>query len=42
MVNHTRLARLSEAPTPLFELLVQRGLMPGQPGARLEGLLSIS
>src|SRR5882672_5502132 len=32
-VNHTRLCRLSAVPTPLLALEVQRGAIPGQPGA---------
>src|SRR6476661_4048519 len=33
-VNHTRLCRLSAVPTPLLALEVQRGEIPGQPGAK--------
>jgi len=32
-VNHTRLLRLSAVPMPVFALEVQRGGMPGAPGA---------
>jgi hypothetical protein len=32
-VNHTRLERLNAVPTPVFALDVQRGGMPGHPGA---------
>ena len=32
-VNQTRLTGDSAVPTPLFALEVQRGDMPGQPGA---------
>jgi hypothetical protein len=33
-VNHTLLFRLSAVPTPLLALEVQRGEIPGQPGAK--------
>jgi len=32
-VNHIRLCWLSAVPTPVFALDVQRGGMPGHPGA---------
>jgi hypothetical protein len=32
-VNQTRLGGLKEVPTPLLALEVQRGGMPGRPGA---------
>jgi len=32
-VNHTRLCWFNAVPTPLFALEVQRGGIPGQPGA---------
>ena len=32
-VNQTRLAKLNAVPTPLLALEVQRGVIPGQPGA---------
>jgi hypothetical protein len=34
-VNQTLLVRLSAVPTPLFALDVQRGGIPGHPGAYL-------
>jgi len=34
-VNHTRLLRLSAVPTPVLALEVQRGGMPGHPGANM-------
>jgi hypothetical protein len=33
-VNHTRLCRVSELPTPVFALEVHRGGIPGHPGAK--------
>src|SRR5437016_13485923 len=40
-VNHTRLCRLSAVPTPDLALEVQRGSIPGQPGAkRISGSLT--
>jgi hypothetical protein len=33
IVNHTLLCWFSAVPMPLFALDVQRGGMPGQPGA---------
>src|SRR6266496_243610 len=33
IVNQTRLCRFKAVPTPVFALEVQRGLIPGQPGA---------
>ena len=41
MVNQTRLARFKDVPTPLFELEVQRGGMPGAPGAKLVSLAMV-
>src|SRR5438067_13855740 len=35
--NHTRLEAVSAVPTPLLALDVQRGGMPGQPGAKTSG-----
>ena len=35
VVNQTRLCKFSAVPTPLFALEVQRGGIPGQPGAYL-------
>jgi len=34
VVNQTLLLRLSDVPTPVFELDVQWGSIPGHPGAR--------
>jgi len=39
VLNHTRLTGDSAVPTPLFALEVQRGAMPGQPGASVTGSL---
>ena len=41
VVNHTRLCRFNAVPTPLFALEVQRGSIPGQPGAQLSVSLKI-
>jgi hypothetical protein len=39
-VNHTRLLRFSAVPMPVLALDVQRGGIPGQPGAKiLESLM---
>src|ERR1700722_14380659 len=40
MVNHTRLCWLSAVPMPLLALEVQRGEIPGQPGAKRSKRLS--
>src|SRR5437016_5409323 len=41
-VNHTRLCWLRAVPTPLFALEVQRGGIPGQPGANRSTWLSLT
>jgi hypothetical protein len=41
-VNHTRLLRFSAVPTPLLALEVQRGEMPGHPGAAIVESLTVS
>src|SRR5262249_10968843 len=41
-VNHTRLCRFRAVPKPVFALEVQRGGIPGQPGAMRSALLKVT